>query len=134
MIYSFVVALGLLFTYQGQAKSPSLTINIHAIREPKGLIQIELLNDQKISVAHKTIVATMDAKVTFSDLPSGEYAVRLFHDQNNNEKLDTNLIGIPTEGYGFSNDAHGMFGPYPFKRWLVGIEGDTIITITLNYL
>jgi uncharacterized protein (DUF2141 family) len=47
---------------------------------------------------------------TFGDLPFGEYAVRLFHDENGNEKLDANWMGIPKEPYGFSNDARGKFG------------------------
>ena len=47
----------------------------------------------------------------FEDLTPGEYAVAVFHDENGNNDLDTNLFGIPSEGTGASNDAHNMFGP-----------------------
>lgn len=43
------------------------------------------------------------------DLPPGTYAVSCFHDLNNNGKLDTNLFGVPTEPYGFSNNARPKF-------------------------
>ena len=39
----------------------------------------------------------------------------MIHDENDNHKLDTNWIGIPTEGYGTSRDAVGKFGPPSFK-------------------
>lgn len=44
-----------------------------------------------------------------SELPPGTYAVSCFHDVNGNGKLDTNLLGIPTEPYGFSNNARPKF-------------------------
>ena len=45
-----------------------------------------------------------------------------FHDENSNEELDTNFIGIPKEGFGFSNDAFGKFGPKKFKEWLFEVS------------
>ncbi len=44
-------------------------------------------------------------------LPSGSYAIACFHDENDNNKLDRSFSGFPTEIYGFSNDARGVFGP-----------------------
>jgi len=55
------------------------------------------------------------SEVTFTDLPPGEYAVSLLHDENGNEKMDTNFLGIPREGYGTSNNAAAIFGPPKFK-------------------
>ena len=50
-----------------------------------------------------------------SDLPAGRYAVNAFHDENDNGELDTNLVGIPSEGYGFANDPSTTFGPPDFE-------------------
>ena len=47
------------------------------------------------------------ARCDFEDIPPGTYALAVIHDENMNGKLDTNWLGIPTEGYGFSNDAKG---------------------------
>ncbi len=51
----------------------------------------------------------------FKGLADGVYAVGMIHDENDNHKLDTNWLGIPTEGYGASRDARAMFGPPSFK-------------------
>ena len=52
----------------------------------------------------------------FPGISPGTYAVKVFHDVNDNGVLDTNWIGIPKEPYGFSNDAMGTFGPPSFEQ------------------
>jgi len=54
--------------------------------------------------------------VVIDSLSYGEYAVRVFHDENRNGKLDTNFLGIPSEDYGYSNDASGWFGPPSWEK------------------
>lgn len=54
------------------------------------------------------------ATIEIDSLRYGEYAIRIFHDENSNEELDTNFLGIPSEDYGFSNNASAWFGP---PRW-----------------
>jgi uncharacterized protein (DUF2141 family) len=54
------------------------------------------------------------ALCVFEDLPPGTYGISAFHDRNDNQKLDTNLIGVPVEDYGASNNARGVFGPPKF--------------------
>jgi uncharacterized protein (DUF2141 family) len=54
--------------------------------------------------------------VTFSDLPPGKYAVAAYVDSNNNGKQDKNGLGMPTEIFGFSNNARGTFGPPDFAK------------------
>jgi len=49
--------------------------------------------------------------VMIDSLKYGEYAIKVFHDENKNGELDTDFLGIPDEDYGFSNDASGWFGP-----------------------
>jgi uncharacterized protein (DUF2141 family) len=61
-------------------------------------------------------VVDAQAVVVFSDLPHGDYALKLFHDENDNRKLDTNFVGMPKEKFGFSNDAMGRFGPPSFEQ------------------
>lgn len=53
-------------------------------------------------------------RVIFADLPPGTYAIAAFHDKNENKELDANVLGIPTEAYGFSNNVRGTFGPPEF--------------------
>lgn len=51
---------------------------------------------------------------TFRGLPAGSYAIKLFHDINDNQKLDSNWLGIPREPFGFSNNPRIRFGPPDF--------------------
>jgi len=44
------------------------------------------------------------AMVSFKNLPAGSYAISVFHDANNNNRFDTNFLGIPKEGYGASGN------------------------------
>ncbi len=53
---------------------------------------------------------------TFSGIPNGDYTIAVFHDINNNGKLDKNFLGIPKEGYAFSKNAMGTFGPPNFDK------------------
>jgi uncharacterized protein (DUF2141 family) len=66
--------------------------------------------------------------VTFNNLEAGEYAIRYFHDENDNGKLEQNLFGMPVEGYGFSNNAKANFGPAAFEDMKVTITDQNLIT------
>lgn len=61
---------------------------------------------------------------SLGDLPPGTYAISAIHDRNGNGQLDTNVFGIPTEPYAYSNDASGFMGPARFEqaRFTVGAE------------
>ena len=56
------------------------------------------------------------AEWVLENMPYGRYSIKAFHDENNNSKLDTNFAGMPTERYGFSNNARGRFGPPSFAE------------------
>jgi uncharacterized protein (DUF2141 family) len=58
---------------------------------------------------------TLSAQFTFTGLPEGTYAVSVFHDENMNQKIDKNLMGIPKEGYGASNNPAKRMGPPRFE-------------------
>jgi uncharacterized protein (DUF2141 family) len=73
--------------------------------------------------------------VTIADLPPGRYAIALYQDSNGNEQLDKTFIGMPTEPYGFSNDASAPFGPPDFEQaafTIAATEQHHALTITLR--
>lgn len=70
--------------------------------------------------------------VTMHNLPPGTYALAVYFDANGNGKLDTNMVGMPVEAYGFSNNARGNFGPPDFPAAAIRLgDGKTETTITL---
>lgn len=72
------------------------------------------------------------AQLVFSGLPAGRYAIKSFADENGNARLDTNLLGLPMERYGFSNDARGRMGPPSFDAAAVTLDANSTITIRLR--
>lgn len=74
------------------------------------------------------------ARCDFADIPPGKYALAVIHDENMNGKLDANRLGIPTEGYGFSNDAAALLSAPSFRAASFAYDGRSVaLTITLNY-
>ena len=74
------------------------------------------------------------ARCDFEDIPKGRYALAVIHDENMNGKLDANWLGIPTEGYGFSNDAKAVFSAPSFDAASFPYDGRNLaLTISLNY-
>jgi len=63
-----------------------------------------------LPIKNKEVIVVIDS------LQYGEYAIRVFHDENKNGKLDTDFLGIPEEDYGYSNDASGWFGPPSWEK------------------
>ena len=61
-------------------------------------------------------VTDASMRVRVDAVPYGVYAIKVFHDENSNEKLDTNFVGFPKEGFGFSNNAMGRMGPPSFDQ------------------
>lgn len=66
------------------------------------------------------------ASCTFQDVPPGRYAIALHHDQNMDGRVDTGIFGIPTEGLGASNDAHGSMGPPSFEAAAFEYTGSAV--------
>ncbi len=112
------------FTY-AQTATYGLEVEISGFRSSEGQVLVQVFNDSK-EVLKSLVVEIRDKKCTFTvgDLPKGQYAIRYFHDENSNRKLDTNFVGIPKEGYGFSNNASGYFGPPAFSKWLFDLDAE----------
>jgi uncharacterized protein (DUF2141 family) len=103
------------------AAGVSLTVRISELESDKGRVAVALFAssqdfpDQKRASAGKlTRISGGRASVTFTNLRPGIYAVAVLHDENENSKMDFNFLGMPLEGYGFSNDASAPFGPPSF--------------------
>jgi uncharacterized protein (DUF2141 family) len=79
-------------------------------------------------------VAAEAATCAFPNVAPGEYVIELFHDENGNGKLDTGFMGIPSEGFGASNDAPEKFGPPKYADARFTVTGDQTLTIHMTYV
>jgi len=128
-LFLFLVPLSSLFAQS------ELKIEILNLRNSKGVVIVDLLDKDEKTVEVKTcLISDKKCSVIFKGLPNDQYAVKYIHDENEDKELDTNLIGMPKEGFGFSNDAFGKFGPKDFSEWLFTVSGDTEIKMTTMYL
>lgn len=74
------------------------------------------------------------ARCVFRDVPPGTYAIAAIHDANGDGDLDRNWLGIPTEGYGFSENASAIFGAPSFQVASFAFDGgELVLAIHLQY-
>jgi uncharacterized protein (DUF2141 family) len=117
-----------------QNKYCTLQVQINELRNSKGKIRLQLFNQSKVIVMGESkLIQNNQCFLSFSNLPQGKYAIRYFHDENNNNKMDTNWLGIPIEGYGFSNNATGLWGPPTFEEQLFKIISNDTIQLNIKY-
>lgn len=122
------------------ALSADLAIDIKNIRSDRGNIKVAIFNgaqgfpsDNRKAYAVRIIeINNKTAATVFKDLPAGEYAVGIFHDRNNNNRLDTRFR-IPREPFGFSNNPR-ILGKPKFSTCKFTLGEDKDITIFLKEL
>ncbi|MDH5748213.1 MAG: DUF2141 domain-containing protein [Rhodospirillales bacterium] len=118
-----------------------LRVEVTGLRSPSGVVRMALFanpedfpdNDKKI--ASKDVkVNGLSTRAVFKNLSAGNYAVAVFHDENENNIFDRGFLGIPLEGYGFSNNARVILSPPEFAAAAVSLtEGRSDISVTINY-
>lgn len=116
-----------------------LRVEVVNIKNNSGSIRVGLFDNEKDFLKKAVLGESVSADsgkvvIVFEKIPAGEYGLSVIHDENNNEELDLNFLGIPREGFGFGNDAKGTFGPPSFDKAKVKIgEGLVNQVITLRY-
>ena len=106
------------------------------IQLAKGSIQLALYDSEDSFLSEEKAAAVYsfkvdkkeDLKAVLEDIAFGEYAIAVFHDENDNNKLETNFFGVPTEPYCFSGDGHSKWRPpfYKDAKFTVGEGGITL--------
>ncbi|MFZ7126701.1 MAG: DUF2141 domain-containing protein [Desulfobacterales bacterium] len=122
---------------------PGIHIKIVNIRNSTGTIGCALFESSAgfpvefLRFATKIIVLKIEdtqARCDLVDIPPGTYALAVIHDENMNGKMDINWLGIPREGYGFSNDAKAPLGPPLFSAAEFPYHGQVMtMSIRLHY-
>ncbi len=140
-IIGFVALLGFFFfTALRLPDAGNLKIDISGLRNSEGFVLLSLFKDgkgypgesEKAFRKGKISINGNKASVDFDNIPDGEYAIVVLHDENSNLKMDKSL-GIPREGYGFSNNVMGLIGPPSFSKASFKHEGKQAIEINMRY-
>jgi uncharacterized protein (DUF2141 family) len=126
-----------------QAPCPGIHVKILNIRNSTGTVACALFESPEgfpseyLRSATNVMVIKIrksQARCDFEDIPPGRYAMAVVHDENMNGKLDVNWLGVPTEGYGFSNNAKGVLSAPSFAEASFKYDGRSIeLTMSLQY-
>ncbi|MDF1719203.1 MAG: DUF2141 domain-containing protein [Minwuia sp.] len=140
---TFTLACTVLTMAVGQtATAGDLQVSVTGVRDDAGAIRIALYHEASTFLKAGEEHAAMfrkagpgDLTFIFGGLPGGRYAVAIYHDQNANGELDTNLLGIPLEGIAFSEGATATFSAPSFDdaAIMVPTEGQARTQARLSY-
>jgi uncharacterized protein (DUF2141 family) len=128
---------------QAQSKNTTIQVDVEKIKNSTGMMACALFNaaDGFPDVQAKSFqyvyvpINSGVASCEFKDVAAGTYAVSVFHDENDNKKLDKNFVGMPLEGYGVSNNIRHMMSAPGFKESSFQVNGevDKNIKIRMGY-
>lgn len=135
---ALLLALAALAAGAAPAGAADLAVRVLGLRSGEGVVQIALYDDSRrfpedggqladVAIPARELEGGAPIEA-FADLPPGRYAVVAFHDENANREMDTNFIGLPLEGYGFSNDATVFLSAPAFEEaaFELGERGATV--------
>ena len=117
----------------------TVTVVITALASLQSVVRLNFYNDPSTFLKHGQqafrLVVKPEGKTEISvpvELAPGEWAVALTQDTNNNDKLDKNILGIPTEPYAFSNNVRPHLSAPSFAECKFMVDGPgKVVSITL---
>jgi uncharacterized protein (DUF2141 family) len=116
----------------------SLTVLVTGIRSDEGKLRFALYRSRESFTDNPMLGAAKDIKAgraewRLTDLEAGPYAVAVYHDENNDDQFNRNFLGIPTEDYGFSNNARARLSAPAWRRVVFDVRrGTNLHHIRLN--
>ena len=141
MIWKLVFAASVYASALTAAQAVDLTVTVSGVRNAAGLVSVGIFNSESSFLKASDAFASFRIKarpgsVGFSvhGLPPGRYAVTAYHDENANGSLDVDPTGVPTEGYGVSNDARNPQAPPEFGKAAFEVrDQNKSVTINIGY-
>lgn len=116
-------------------ENKNLKIEINNLRNSNGHVLLELQDENKNTIKGiSQEIGSNRCIISIEDLSPGKYVFKYFHDENDNGEIDTNWTGIPKEGFGFSNNAKGFFGPPSHQKMIFELNQDTTMVCSPQYL
>ena len=134
--FGLVMVLALVAT---PAVAADVTVTINNVRNAQGVVLVAICAKADFMHSHcgwrgRTAAHLGAVSITIRDVPPGRYAAQAFHDENANSRLDRNVLGLPKEGMGVSNNAKMWMGRPKFDdaEFDVG-PGGARIAFDLSY-
>ena len=131
-------SIGMLLAHSSAAWAFDLTIKISGAMPNVGQIMVSVFSSEEAYMKEplREDIVPVDetgmSSILFGGLPAQDYAVSLIYDADADGELDTNIFGVPTEAFGFSNGAKAFFGPPDWAAAAFTLDGDLTIEIGLE--
>jgi uncharacterized protein (DUF2141 family) len=116
----------------------NFSVEVTGVQPGKGYVFFGLYDKEKGFLDNESQIATAKVKAnqnsvvyTFKNLPDGNYAIAVYQDVNSNGKCDRNMIGYPTEGFGFSKNYKPKFSAPNFDEVKIAIDQYATTSIAL---
>ncbi|MBN1143923.1 MAG: DUF2141 domain-containing protein [Bacteroidales bacterium] len=116
-----------------------ITVVISGLKSDKGTIKIGLFsseaswnNQEKKYAGASLVIKNCKTMWVVKDVPYGQYAIKFFHDENNDDKLNTNFLGMPKETYGFYLQGQNRFVPPTFNDAKFNLQTAKLIVEVRN--
>ena len=131
----FLAFAAALIFIAGPASAARIVVTIDGLHSNQGNVFVGLyagpakfLQGNQSDAQRKVRASTGPITVVFDNLPPGTYAVGAFHDENANDHLDTNFLGLPVEGYALSNNVRAVMAKPTFQQaaFSVGEQGANV--------
>ena len=139
MKINFLIVVTLSIFVWSQLSSGEIKILVSNIEEKKGTIHYGLYNNSKlfpeesgkILGGYEEVSKVIENGLLIDDLDESNYAIAIFHDKNSNNKFDT-FFSIPTEKFGFSNNAKVFLSPPKFEDASIFVGKNSIVEIMIE--
>lgn len=127
--------------FAAKTLAADVTIAVSELASDTGALVVQVYDSKDTWLSDNTVLSKRhtlsegDAGKTIEipiELKPGRYALSVYHDENNNEKLDANFIGIPNEPVGLSNDHRPKFGPPNYNKAAIDIVEGMVVEIRLD--
>ncbi len=116
-----------------------LTVTVKNVQSNDGKVSVAVYDTEesflkfdKVFKAESAPSQKGSTEVVLKGLPKGRYALAVFHDENDNDELDTNMLGIPKEPLGFSKGKMKTFGPPSFDECAFELTSDQSISVPIK--
>ncbi len=127
---------------QSNEINTSIVIHVDGLRNRDGVLRALLFTNEdgfpqdfpKASQSRTVAIQQDTIRIQFDNVNASQCAISVLHDENDNEKMDSNWLGMPKEGIGVSNNVKNRLGPPSFEDAAVTCDGDTLVlSIHMRY-
>lgn len=126
-----ILILGIFIAVAATAQdSVNFQLKVQQFENELGTLKVAIYNNagdylnSTYRLAETPINDVQEVTMLFKGIPEGLYAISIYHDENDNGEMDTNIMGIPTEDYAFSNNAPSRFGPASYEDAVFEVTKD----------